>query len=215
MVGTIVNNGMLFGSFNSLALAGRGISPVGVPMLSPKMLGQFEAQDAAAHAPRLINYGSSYALAAKASQINGRDVNGISNPFARFNVPIGDAAFKGESVGMPAVSNVEFIADPDVLNVHPMFDPLVGAEKMIDPEQQGQAEGMWMINSLYSLYIISLMWTGVALVWAGIAVYNLISNHQLKRELNRLFPPESGANQELDKVKEARSLNDAFNKEVV
>ncbi|MFA4973565.1 MAG: hypothetical protein WC683_13205 [bacterium] len=140
------NNGISFRTLGLPATPVQAAVTARVPMISPGVLGRVEQADVRAHAPRLVNYGSGYAPTAKGlRQIDARDVNAFSNPFARHNVPIGDAAFSGAAVTMPALDAANIYADPDALHVHPMLDPSIGAERMIDPKA-GQTEGMWAMD---------------------------------------------------------------------
>ncbi len=148
----------------SQSIVGAGLSVASAQTalaMKPKFIAGIESE--AWHAPGIIDYGSSYSPANnRARQISAQDVGGISNPFAVFRVPIGDAAYRGGAVTAPATGTVEHMADPDLLNVHPAFDPLVGVESMIDPALKGRDERMWADGWE--------QWLSVALGGAGVLI---------------------------------------------
>ncbi len=190
------NNGISFRPLGLLATPVQAAVTARVPMISPGVLGRVEQTDVRAHAPRLVNYGSGYAPTAKGlRQIDVRYVNAFSNPFARHNVPIGDAAFSGAAVTMPALDASKRYADPNALHVHPMLDPSIGAERTIDPKA-GQAEGMWAMD------ISTILIGGGAACGILLALYGL----------TRIAPPVNEVDQLIAKLKEAQdgAILDAF-----
>jgi len=145
--------------FGAAGLQAALVSPAAIPAISVISAGAIErigAEEAKARAPRLIDLGSSYSVAPK--QIDVRLVGGLSNPFATHNIPIGDAAYKGEEVTMPAANSATYMADPDAMNVQPMFDPAIGVERIIDPKIEGHSEGMWAIDpSLFYIWGLAVV----------------------------------------------------------
>jgi len=115
-----------------------------VPVMLGAALEQIDVEQAQVQAPRLVNLESSFSIPTK--QIDARFVGGLSNPFAKHDVPIGDAAYKGETVTMPTTSSAEYMADPDAFSVQPMFDPTIGAEEMVDPMSEAEREGIYAIS---------------------------------------------------------------------
>lgn len=174
--------------------------------MTPQAIGAIESEDAARRASRFIDYGSSYSLANnKPLQISAQHTGAISNPFARFNVPIGDTVYNGKAVTAPATGSVEFMADPDVLNVQPMFDPAIGAEKMVDPKLEGESKGMWAIDS--TLLVLCLCGVGIVAL-TGLEIYALRrSIRQYNRPIGGPQPAieaavEAWVSEEMDRIED-------------